>query len=374
MNQVRKQHSDYWLSLTVFGLIVFGLVMIYSVSKYYSLDITNGRTDKYFLIRQLIFLAIGLVTWVVFQAIDYRYWQKNAKTMFFATIGLLLLPIILKPFGVSSAGRWINLGFSNFQPAEVAKLTMIFYLAGWLGSLRENTKAVERSFWLYILIVGFVAVLMLLQKDLGTLSIFILIAASIIVVAGAPLYQILTGGGLAFFLGWLAVKIEPYRLARLTAFLNPNSADTGATYHIRNALIAIGSGGIWGLGFGQSKQKYLYLPEAHTDSIFAIICEELGLVRAAIIPLVFTFLALRGFKIAREAPDIFARLTAVGITVWIFGQMIINIAAMLSLVPLTGVPLPFISYGGTSLVVLLAAVGVLTNISKNRVISKNATR
>ena len=373
MNKSR-QHSDYWLSIAVFGLIIFGLVMIYSVSKYYSLDMTDGRTDKYFLSKQFIFLAVGLVTWVIFQAIDYRYWQRNARAMFFITIGLLLLPIILKPFGVSSAGRWINLGFSNFQPAELAKLTMIFYLAGWLASLKENVKAIERSFWPYIAVVGFVAILMLLQKDLGTLSIFILIASSIIVVAGAPVYQILTGGGLAVFLAWLAIKIEPYRLARLTTFLNPNSVNTAATYQIRNALIAVGSGGLWGLGFGQSKQKYLYLPNAHTDSIFAIICEELGLIRAAVIPLVFTFIALRGFKIAREAPDIFARLVATAITVWIFGQMIINIAAMLSLVPLTGVPLPFISYGGTSLVVLLAAVGVLTNISKNRMVSNNATR
>lgn len=366
----RRKHSDYWLSLAVFALIAFGLIMIYSVSKYYSLEITDGLTDKLYLKKQIFTVAIGLVVWVIFQAIDYKIWQKYAGQMFFVTVGLLLLPLILRPFGITSGGRWIDLGFTNFQPAELAKLTFIFYLAGWFSNKGDNLKAIQKSFWPFIVIVGSVSILMLIQKDLGTLAVFTIISATTFITAGATMTQILGAAGMGAFLVWLSIKIEPYRMERLMTFLNPGADSLASGYHINNALIAIGSGGLWGLGFGQSKQKYLYLPEAHTDSIFAIICEELGALRASLILLVFCFIAIRGLKIARSAPDTFSRLVAVSITVWLFSQMLINIAAMLSLVPLTGVPLPFISYGGTSLIVLLAAIGVLTNISKSRVYEK----
>ncbi len=367
MQSYRRQHSDYWLSLAIFGLIVFGLIMIYSVSKYYSLELTNGATDKYFLKKQLVTVAIGLVVWIVVQAVDYRYWKNRAGTMFFVTFGLLLLPLILKPFGITSAGRWIIIGGFNFQPAELAKLTFIFYLAGLFSEKGGTLKEVAKLFWPFISVVGIIALMMLIQKDLGTMSIFMIISAGLFIAAGAPISQIFGGLGIGGVLAWLAVKIEPYRMQRLVTFLNPGSDSLTTGYHIQNALIAIGSGGLFGLGFGQSKQKYLYLPEAHTDSIFAIICEELGMLRAGVIVLVFVFIALRGLKIAKSAPDNFARLVAIGVTIWIFAQMSINIAAMLALLPLTGIPLPFISYGGTSLIVLLAAVGVLTNISKNRI-------
>lgn len=364
MNKYRRRHSDYWLSFAVFGLICFGLIMIYSVSKYYSLELTDGATDKYYLKKQLISLVIGLVVWVVVQSIDYHFWQKHLKNLFYVTILLLILPLILSPFGVTSSGRWINIAGFNFQPAELAKLTLILYLAGIFDKQGNDVKKVAKIFWPFILIVGMVAFLMLLQKDLGTLAIFILIAATIFVSSGAPVNQIFTAGGIGVLLLWLAIKLEPYRMERLMTFLNPTADSLSSGYQIKNALIAIGSGGLFGLGFGQSKQKYLYLPEAHTDSIFAIICEELGVLRAAIIILVFAFIILRGLKIAKLAPDTFGRLVAIGITAWIFFQMFINLAAMFSIIPLTGVPLPFVSYGGTSLIILLGAIGVLTNISK----------
>jgi len=370
MNTYPRKRSDYWLSLAVFGLIVFGLIMIYSVSKYYSLELTNGLSDKYFLKKQLITVIIGLLVWIVVQAIDYRYWKKYAGTMFFITFGLLLLPIILRPFGITSAGRWIIIADFSFQPAELAKLTFIFYLAGLFAEKGRSLKEVTKLFWPFISVVGIIALMMLVQKDLGTLSIFIIISASLFVVAGAPVGQIFGGLGIGGALMWLAIKLEPYRMQRFITFLNPGSDSLSSGYHIQNALIAIGSGGLFGLGFGQSKQKYLYLPEAHTDSIFAIICEELGMLRATVIICIFVFIALRGFKIAKSAPDNFARLVAIGVTVWIFAQMSINIAAMLALLPLTGIPLPFISYGGTSLIVLLVAIGVLTNISKSQTYEK----
>jgi cell division protein FtsW len=366
-NNLRQRHSDYWLSLAVFGLIGFGLIMIYSVSKYYSLDLTNGATDKYYLKKQLGSLLIGIVAWIVFQAINYQFWKKYLGHLFFITLGLLLLPLILHPFGITSGGRWIVLGGFNFQPAELAKLTFVIYLSGLFANHDKNLKDVAKLFWPFIMIVGSIAAIMLIQKDLGTLAIFVVIASVIFIFAGAPFHQLFAATGSAAFLLWLAIKIEPYRMQRLTTFLNPGSDTSSSGYHIQNALIAIGSGGLWGLGFGQSKQKYLYLPEAHTDSIFAIICEELGMVRASLVILVFAFIGYRGLKIAKNAPDTFSRLMAIGITSWLFFQMAINIAAMFSLVPLTGIPLPFISYGGTSLIVLLSAVGVLTNISKYQI-------
>jgi cell division protein FtsW len=371
MNKENKKRSDYLLSLLVFGLIAFGLIAIYSVSKYYSLDITDNATDKLFLKKQIFTVLLGLVVWVFFQAVNYKVWQKFAGICFFITIFLLILPVLLHPFGFSSSGRWIHIGWINFQPAEVGKLTFLIYLAGWFSRQGENIEKIKKMFWPFIGIVGFIAFLMLMQKDLGTLSVYVIISAGIFIMAGAPIYQIIGAGGIGALLVWLAIKLEPYRMQRLMTFLNPGDDGLSAGYHIKNALIAIGSGGLLGLGFGQSRQKYLYLPEAHTDSIFAIISEELGFVRAALVIIVFTIIAFRGLKIIKNAPDTFARLLASGIVIWIFFQMFINIAAMFSLIPLTGIPLPFISYGGTSLIVLLAAVGILTNISKYKTIESS---
>jgi len=357
----KRKSADYLLMILVFGLIAFGLVMIYSVSKYLSLQITNQETDKYFLIRQLISFGVGIGVWIIFQSIDYRFWQKQTTAMLIITLVLLCSVFIFR--SGESASRWINLFGIGFQPSEIAKLTMIFYLAGWLSS-RKTEEEINKSFIPFLIFVGVVSFLMLLQKDLGTLSVILVVVAAIFFAAGVKIYNLLIGGSLGIFLIWLAIKIEPYRMQRLSAFLNPGGQNLSASYHIRNALIAIGSGGLWGLGFGQSKQKYLYLPEAHTDSIFPIIAEELGFFRAGAVILIYALIAYRGYSIARRAPDSFSQLVAVGITTWIIWQTFVNLAAMLALLPLTGVPLPFISYGGTSLIAFLAAVGVLLNISK----------
>lgn len=356
-NKERKNRADYVLAIIIFALVMFGLIAIYSVSKYYSLQITDGSTDKYYLNKQLISLLLGLVAWAVFQNIDYKYWEKNSKNMIYVTLGLLVLPFL---FGGS---RWVGYGWAVFQPAELAKLTMIFYLAGFFAK-KEKENLIHKSSAHFFAVIAIIAGLMLIQKDLGTLSVFVGISGIMFLMAGAQYIHLLYGGGLAGFLLWLAIKIEPYRMHRLTAFINPENDTLGTGYHIRNALIAVGSGGMLGLGFGQSKQKYLYLPEAHTDSIFAIISEELGFLRTSIVIVAFCLVALRGYKIAKNSPDTFAKLTAVGITSWLVWQAFVNIGAMLSIVPLTGIPLPFISYGGTSLIILLAATGVLLNISK----------
>ncbi len=360
-----RKGADYLLMILVFALIAFGLVMIYSVSKYLSLQITHQETDKYFLVRQLVSLGIGALVWIIFQSIDYRFWQKHTSTMLVITL-IALCSVFIFRGSDAGANRWINLFGFGFQPSEIAKLTMILYLSGWLSS-KKHQDDVNKSFAPFIVFVGAVSVLMLLQKDLGTLSVILVTAAVIFFAAGVKLSHLTIGGSLGVFLIWLAIKIEPYRMQRLTAFFNPGSDTLSTSYHIRNALIAIGSGGLWGLGFGQSKQKYLYLPEAHTDSIFPIIAEELGFLRSSTVIFIYAIIAYRGYSIARRAPDTFSRLVAVGITTWIIWQTFVNLAAMLALLPLTGVPLPFISYGGTSLVAFLAAVGILLNISKQTV-------
>jgi len=357
----KRKTADYLLMILVFALIAFGLIMIYSVSKYLSLQITNQGSDKYYLVRQLVSLGIGVIAWAVFQSVDYKFWQKHTGTMLWITIILLASVFI---FRAESGSRWINLFGYGFQPSEFAKLSMIIYLSGWLASKKESGN-INDSFVPFLLFVGAVSLLMLIQKDLGTLSIILIIAATIFFAAGAKLQNLAIGGGLGVFLIWLAIKIEPYRMQRLTAFLNPDQGSLSSTYQIRNALIAIGSGGLWGLGFGQSLQKYLYLPEAQTDAIFPIIAEELGFLRASSIIIIYAIVAYRGYSIARRAPDTFSQLMAVGIVTWIIWQAFVNLAAMMALLPLTGVPLPFISYGGTSLIAFLAAIGILLNISKH---------
>ena len=362
-NYARKKKADFWLALAIFALVMFGIIAIYSVSKYYSLQITDGETDRYYLVRQIIWAVIGLLAWAIVQSIDYSFWQKNTRAMFFITLILLVLPIFFGHQESRSSTRWIGFGFANFQPSELAKITLILYLSGWISN-RQNQISTAKISINFFVFMAVVSLLMLIQKDLGTLAVMVGIAGAIYVISGAPTKYLFGGAGLAFLLAWLAIKIEPYRLKRLTTFLNPENDFWGTGYHIRNASIAIGSGGLFGLGFGQSKQKYLYLPEAHTDSIFAVVAEELGFLRASLIIILLGFVAVRGYKIAKNAPDTFSSLVAVGVTTWIIWQAFINIGAMLSMLPLTGVPLPFLSYGGSSLVFLLIGVGILTNISK----------
>ncbi len=359
----KKNKPDYWLALGIFALVIFGLIAIYSVSKYYSLQITDGATDKYYLAKQVKWVAIGIVVWLIFQAIDYRFWQKNTKFMLFATLFFLVLPLLFGHENERSSTRWISIAGQQFQPSELAKLSLMFYLSGWFSN--QDIKNISRSKSLpFFIFMAIVSILMLLQKDFGTLSVMLGISAAMYIIAGASYINLFAGAGMAGLLFWIAIKLEPYRLQRFTTFLNPESDSMGSGYHIRNALIAIGSGGLWGMGFGQSKQKYLYLPEAHTDSIFAIICEELGFLRASLVILMFGFVGVRGYRVAKNAPDMYSSLLATGITTWIIWQAFVNIGAMLSIVPLTGMPLPFVSYGGSSLLILLAAAGILINISK----------
>jgi len=355
---------DFVLIVLIAVLTIIGLIMISSASVVMS-RMVAGQSNYYFF-TQLAAAGIGLVLLYIFSKIDYRFWAKISPILLILSIGLLIA-VFLPGVGFkhNGAARWINLGFTNLQPSEPIKLALILFLASWFEKKGNDVRDLYRGTLPFLAIVGVIAGLVLIQPDMGTASVIVSTAGIMFLVAGASvthLIGLVMAGAAAM---WGLIVVEPYRMARLTIFLNPSTDSTGAGYQIRQALVAIGSGGIFGLGFGRSIQKFNYLPEAATDSIFAIISEELGLIRAGMIVFIILLFVLRGYKIAKEAPDTYARLVATGITTWVAAQSFINILAILGLMPLTGVPLPFISYGGTSLVMLLAACGILLNISKH---------
>jgi len=362
--RIRQQKPNYFLALIVFVMCVFGLLMIYSASVVESYQ--DFGYNYYFLNKQAINLIIGIVLWIICAKIDYKFWQKSAFWLFLGSLVLLVL-VFVPGLGMKLGGssRWIDLGIFPLQPSELAKLTFILYLAAWLSKKGEGVKNFQTSFVPFAVVVGLLLFLIMKEPDMGTTIIISFIAVIMFFVAGGSFIQISLGAVFAGFIFWILIKSSPYRLQRLMVFLNPEGKSLEAGYHINQALLAIGSGGLFGLGFGQSKQKYLYLPEPHIDSIYAIIVEELGFVRSSLVVLAFLILGYIGYKIARGAPDTFSRLVATGITTWFVFQAFLNISTMLGIVPLTGVPLPFISYGGSALIVSLAGVGILMNISKH---------
>lgn len=355
---------DPWLLLAVLALVGVGLVMISSSSVVLSQEYFGS--SYVYVSKQLLHVGIGLVALSAGAMLDYRIWQRLAPGLLILSIALLVVTHI-PGIGVEVKGaqRWIGVGAFIFQPTEVVKVLAILYFSAWLTARQDRVANLVGGFLPFITLLGLIALLILAQPDAGTALVTVLTVVSIYFVSGAPWtflgYGLVLGGGL---LGGL-IAAAPYRLQRLVTFLNPSAETLGAGYHINQALLAIGAGSWLGLGFGQSKQKFLYLPEPHTDSIVAIIVEELGFLRSLLILGLLLFVILRGYQIARRAPDPFARSVAVGITTLIGIQAFVNIGAMVGLLPLTGVTLPFISYGGTSIIVLMAAIGILLNISKS---------
>ncbi len=351
----QKKMFDLQLIFIVVALVLFGLVAVYDASVIHAFR-DFGDTN-YYIRQQLIWVGIGFLVTVFFALFDYRNLQKLSSLLFFSSLGLLLA-VFIPGLGseVGGAHRWLNLGFVTIQPAEVIKLTGVIWL---------STVLARKSQFKYILLLCVLAgvVLGVLQKDLGSAVVFILTIVSLYLVSGGTFWQlvaILPVGIIGFL---VLVLTSEYRMRRVLAFLDPFSDSQGFTYHISQVLIALGSGGLTGLGLGQSRQKF-YIPEVTTDSIFAIIGEELGLFGSLILIGLFVALILRGFKIASRVEDRFGKILATGLTLWLGIQAVVNLGSMVSLFPLTGVPLPFISYGGSALVANLAAVGILLNISR----------
>lgn len=361
----KSQQIDKPLLAILGGLLLFGLVAIASAGIAYS---RSRFGDSYFFFKhQLIYGVIpGLIALYFVQKINYNFWRKISFPLFAASIIFLIL-VFIPGIGsrIYGASRWIQLGPLSFQPSEMLKLSLIIYLAAWLENRKESIKDFYEGLVPFLAIIGVISFLLIKQPDMGTLGVVILISMSIYFVSGAKLSHISIMGILGFFALFFLIKFESYRMNRLLVFLHPELDPRGIGYQINQALLAIGSGGIFGVGLGHSLQKFNYLPEPVGDSIFAIIGEELGLIGGAFLVILFVLLAFRGLKIARNAEDRFSRLVACGIISWIVFQAFINIAAISGLIPLTGIPLPFISYGGTSIVFLMVGVGILLNISKH---------
>lgn len=352
----QKLSIDRNLLIIILLFVFVGLVAVADASAIQAL---NNYGDKLFLFKQqLISAAVGIVALLVVSKINYKFWEKVATPFFLFTL-VLLLVVLLPNLGFKALGarRWIDLGFVNFQPSELIKISLALFLAK-VASKDKNALS-------YFLPLVLVAGLIMFQPDLGTTLVIVIMGLSQIFVSNVSLLYFV-GALITGFLGTLGlILVSPYRKERLLTFLQMERDPLGASYHIRQVLLGLGSGGIFGVGLGASRQKYLFLPEASTDSIFAVIAEELGLIGAVSVIILFVFFVFKGLTIAKNAPDSFSKVLATGITAWIGGQAFLNIASMVALVPLTGIPLPFISYGGSSLVTILTACGILLNIGRN---------
>lgn len=366
MRLFRQKPDMVFLGL-VLGLTAFGLVALASASGPIAYE--RFRDSFYFLKHQLLFGVVpGLIAMVVMMRIPYRIWKKAAIPLLLISIGLLILvfiPGIRAEFG--TARSWVQFGPISFQPSEIVKLTFLFYLAAWLEARGERgVRDFSTGLVPFLVVLGVITGLLILEPDTGSTAIIVIEALAVYFVAGSAVIHLAMIGGAGLALLALLIKISPYRAARLMTFLHPELDPQGIGYHVNQALLAVGSGGFWGLGLGHSRQKFQYLPEVQGDSIFAIIAEEMGFLIAAGVIVAFLVLLWRGLRIASQAPDYFGKFVAVGVMAWIVFQAFVNIGAMLGILPLTGVPLPFISYGGTALVMTLAACGVLLNISMHK--------
>lgn len=370
-----KNKPDIYLLAIVSLLVVLGLVILCSASVVLSQE-RLGQSYSYLKHQLVLGLAVGLICAFVAYKIPYRYWRNLAIPLVLTSLVLLILvltPQVNYQFG--GAKRWLHLGSLTLQPSEMTKLAVIIYLAAMLGrqdsykqKLSGSTKrnSARRQLLVVLGLLAFLSLLLILQPDISTLGVIILSSLVVYLVAGAPLrYLLLLGSTYTLSLA-LLIKLAPYRWHRWLVYLNPNIDLAGIGYQVNQALLAIGSGGIFGLGLGHSRQKYNYLPEPMGDSIFAILGEEWGFVGAILILILFVLLFIRSFQIAKKSNTNFGRLLALGIGSWLFFQAFINMAAACALLPMTGVPLPFISYGGSSMVISLIAVGILLNISKDK--------
>ncbi len=339
-------------------IIVFVFVGLIAIADASAPQALNTYGDKFYLFKQqLMWAGIGFTALFVTSKIHYSFWEKLATPLFFVSLALLIV-VLLPHLGFKALGarRWIDAGIFSIQPSEIIKLSLAMFLA----KVASKNKTAMSYFLPLVIVAG----LIMLQPDLGTTLVVAVIGLSQIFVSGiSPLY--FAGAlGVGALGTYLLILISPYRKERLLTFLQAERDPLGSSYHIRQVLLGLGSGGIFGVGLGASRQKYLFLPESSTDSIFAVIAEELGLVGGFAVILLFVYFVFKGVRLAISAPDTFARVLALGITAWIGGQAFFNIASMVALVPITGIPLPFISYGGSSLVTVLSACGILLNIGK----------
>lgn len=363
----KNGHAPDYVFLSTLGiLVVFGIVMLSSASS----DVGKIKfNDTFYYLKHQIYYGLipGILGFAFAAFFYYKRWQSYAFYLLLGSVAMLLL--VFTPLGMHSGGatRWINIGPISLQPAELLKLTFIIYIAAWLGGKRTKRQTSFKEGYLpFLLISGFIALLIVLQPATTTVAVIMLASLIVYFMSGAKFRYI----ALTIVLGFLGlamlIMITPYRAERIMNYLNPSRADVlGKGYHVEQAKIAIGSGGLGGVGFGQSTTKYKFLPEPIGDSIFAVIAEELGFAGSIFLIALFILLFTRGLLIASHCKDKFGQLTVIGIISVLALQTFINIGAISGILPLTGVPLPFISYGGTALAIFLTMMGVVVNISKH---------
>lgn len=364
MPQTSRKASIIFLTATIL-LVLFGFAIMASSSI--PLSQKNFGESYYYLRHQLILgLGVGLVAFFIALKIKFSLLRSLALPILIIVLILLLL-VFVPSLGLKSGGakRWINLGFFSFQPSELAKLAVIIYLAKWLESKKDRIKKPILALFVVFLLM-LVGAFIIFEPDYGTTVLIFAIGSIMFFSAGAKMKTMAGVVILALIMFISLAAIEPYRLERVFSFLDSSQDISGKSYQQNQALIAIGSGELLGLGLGKGVQKYQYLPESIGDSVFAIIAEEIGLVGSAIILFLYLSIILSGFKIALNANNFFGRSMAAGLTSWLGLQAFINIIGILKLIPFTGIPLPFISYGGTALIVELAAAGLMINIAKHK--------
>jgi cell division protein FtsW len=358
------QLEYHLLVLVTLALVAFGLVMVYSASSARAL--LSSDAPSYYLKRQAVYAVMGLVALVVLSRVDFHRLRPAAGTLLAGTFALLVAVLVLGT-AVNGARRWLPLGFIDFQPSELAKLVLALWTAGLLArrpppqTLAELAKPIG-------LVVGAACALILVEPDLGTAIAIAIMVSAVLVVSGTKIRLLASAATIGTAVVLLAIWLEPYRRERIFSFLDPWHDPQGAGFQSVQSMIALGSGGVFGVGLGESVQKIYYLPEASTDMIFAIVGEELGLIGAVGVIAAFAVFAYAGFNIALRCRDPFGKRLATGITALVCGQAAVNVSAVMGLAPLTGIPLPFVSYGGSSLVVGLAAVGILLNIASNHAV------
>ena len=358
-----KTEFDGVVFYTTMLLVFIGIIMVFSASfiqSKFKLD-----DSYYFLKRNLIYAVLGFIAMMFTAKLDYRFWDKNSRKLGIGVIVLLIL--VLSPVGISLNGaqRWLGFGGLTIQPAELAKFATIIITAKLIEKKYDDIKSLTKGVLPLLIMPGIFFTLIILQPNLSTAGTVILVTFVMIFVAGMDMKIVYTmfGAGIALF--GVMVAAAPYRLARVTSFLDPFKDPLGAGYQVIQGLYALGSGGLFGLGLGKSRQKYFYIPEPQNDFIFAIIGEELGLIGCAIVIMLFVLLVYRCIRIAIRCSDVFSCMLVVGIGGQIGIQAALNIAVATSSMPVTGVALPFISYGGTSLIIFMAAVGIVLNVSKH---------
>ncbi len=362
---MKNNRIDTPLLLSILTLVGGGFLVFVSAS----LGLLARDTTQFgsVAMNQSIGLVAGLILFWIMSRVNYRYIRLHAFYILVAAIGinlLLFIPALSLEHG--GATRWLNFGFITFQPSELLKIGFIIYTAAWLSVIKEKITSFKTGIVPFGIILGILAILLLIQSDTNTLAVIAFTGLCMLFVAGAKLRHI----ALIILIGILGISmvamVRPYAKQRILTFLNPGSDPQGSGYQIQQSLIAIGSGGMFGRGFGQSIQKFSYLPEPIGDSIFAVQAEEFGFVGSFVLILLFMVFTVRSLRIATHAPDSFGRLYTIGLVILIITESFINICAMLGLIPLTGKPLLFVSHGGSALMIILASVGIMANISKHQ--------